>query len=339
MDATGSLMMVSARSVRPVLAQLEKLDVDVPALLEAAGVDRSDLDQADARIPHVAALAIWREAVARSRDANFGIHAAESLRAGMFDVLDYAIRSSATLGAGLERLVRYHRILHDGARVELLRDGGGVRLTHTLPIESAVLPRHAAEFIVAGWLIVARQATDTALLPNEVTFCHLAPTDLTEHRRVFGAPVRFGSSANGLTLSFADLEVPLVKADAGLCAVLERHVREIAARMPTASSLAERVRGMLASELSDGAPDAQLMSRRLHMSPRTLQRRLNDEGTTLRRLADELRRDLATRYLADERLAAGEIAFLLGFADESAFYRAFKRWNGCTPAAYRRAGG
>jgi AraC-like DNA-binding protein len=337
MKPKAGLVTVSVRSVRPVLEHLRTLGLDVATVLAGAGADPGALEDPDARIPHELAIAVWREAVARSGDAAFGIHAAEQIRPGAFDVLDYAIRSSATLGDGLERLVRYHRIWHDAAIVRLVRDGRRATLTHALPGDPIGLPRHAAEFIVAGWVVVARQATGVDFEPLEVTFRHASPSDIEEHRRFFRAPIRFESPTMGVSIRSEMLDAPLVKADPGLGVVLDRHVRELFARVPNTTTLCARVREIVAGELSTGPPSASAVARRLHMSRRTLQRRLGDEGTTHRELVETLRRDLAARYLAERRLAVAEIAFLLGFSEESAFHRAFKRWHGCTPATYRRS--
>jgi AraC-like DNA-binding protein len=329
-------MSVSIRSVRPVIQRLHALQLDVAGAVSAAGIDPAALDDAEARIPHVAALALWREAALRSGDDAFGIHVADDIRPGAFDVLDYAIRASATLGEGLARLVRYHRILHDAAVVELRTDGDSVLLEHVLPLEAVALPRQVAEFIVAAWLVVARQATALDLTPLEVTFRHPAPKDLAEHDRLFRAPVRFSRPMNGFRLQRGLLDTPLVKSDAGLCAVLEQYVQELLDRVPPLTALSERVRHVVAAGLSTGV-DADEVARTMHMSRRTLHRQLAGEGTSFTRLVDDLRRELATRYLSEPRMAIAEIAFLLGFSEASAFHRAFKRWFATTPADYRRS--
>jgi AraC-like DNA-binding protein len=296
------------------------------------------LNDSDGRIPHALALDVWREAARRSGDDAFGIHAAEQIRPGAFDVLDYTVRSSATLGDGLERLVRYHRVLHDAAIVQLTVEGGSARLTHALPGDAATLPRHTAEFIVAAWIVVARQATGVDFAPAEVTFRHTAPADVSEHRRLFRAPIRFAAPDNGLIIARDLLDTPLVKADAGLCIVLERHIRELLDNAPKTVALSDRVRELVAGTLSQGAPTVDGVARRLHMSRRTLHRQLRGEGTTFNELLDALRVELAMRYLAERRIAIAEVAFLLGFSEASAFHRAFKRWTGKTPAAYRQTG-
>jgi AraC-like DNA-binding protein len=197
--------------------------------------------------------------------------------------------------------------------------------------------RDVSEFIVAAWVVVARQATGVDFAPLQVRFRHPRPTSLEAHRRLFRAPIRFGEPVNGLVVRRALLQTPLTRADPGLCAVLDRHVRELLERIPRATALRERVRQLAAQALSTGPPRAATLAHRLHMSRRTLQRQLQGDGTSARELVDTLRRDLAMRYLSDGQVAIAEVAFLLGFSEASAFHRAFRRWSGTTPATYRRA--
>jgi AraC-like DNA-binding protein len=328
---------VSIRSVRPVVERLRAVGIDPAAVLCAAGVEPAAFDDPDGRVPHTSALAVWQEAARRSGDDAFGIHTAEQIRPGAFDVLDYATRSSATLREGLERLVRYHRILHDAAVVELRLEESSGHLTHTLPSTADALPRHPAEYVVAAWLVVARQATGVDVAPVEVSFRHSRPSDLTVHRGFFRAPIRFDQPANGIVLERDVLDTPLIRADPGLCSVLERRVRELLAKAPKTTSLSERVRQLLVSELSSSGVSAAVVAQKLHMSRRTLQRQLQEDGTTLHALGDALRRELAMSYLREPEIAIAEVAFLLGFSEASAFHRAFKRWSGITPTAYRRS--
>ena len=328
-------MTVSTRSVRPVIERLRSLGIDTEPVLLAAGAEAATLDDPDGRLPHELAIAVWREAAERSGDDTFGIHAAEQIRPGAFDVLDYATRSSVTLGEAFERLVRYHRVLHDVAVVRMSVDGDRAELTHSLPEAAGELPRHPAEFIVAAWLVVARQATGNDFAPVEVGFRHRRPADLAEHDRFFRAPIHFNGAANGVVLDRSLLDLPLIRSDPGLCAVLERHLVELIQRMPRATSFSVRVRGAIAKDLSTAAPSAEQAARKLHMSRRTMQRMLAAEGTTFTKLVDTLRRDLATRYLGEPDVAIAEVAFLLGFSEASAFHRAFKRWHGVTPAVHR----
>jgi AraC-like DNA-binding protein len=120
-----------------------------------------------------------------------------------------------------------------------------------------------------------------------------------------------------------------------LQAIVEAQVVALLAKLPKAEATTDAVRRLLAEELPNGQPRLEQLAPRLHMSARTLHRRLEEEGTNFRRVLTEVRHELAVRHLVERQLAIGEIAFLLGFSEVSAFHRAFKHWTGHAPHAYR----
>ena len=166
-------------------------------------------------------------------------------------------------------------------------------------------------------------------------FPHAAPADISEHHRVFGCPLKFGQSRSELVLTRRTLRLPLLKADPVLQSIVEAQVLALLAKLPKAEPTADTVRRFLAEELTNGQPKLEQLASRLHMSTRTLHRRLEQEGTNYRRVLTEVRHELAVRHLIERRLAIGEIAFLLGFSEVSAFHRAFRHWTGHAPHAYR----
>lgn len=335
----SSFPTVSARSIQPLLARLTAVGIDVDSLLRESGIDSAMLNDAETRIPHASAVTLWRKALQRSGDPALGLHAAETLRPGAFDVLDYAARSCASLGDAWECLCRYQRLFHDGAVLRLSIEGELAHLSHELPASLPALPRPIADFVLAGWAVTARQMTGIELAMS-VAFRHAKPDDVSEYSRVFRGPFQFSAPFNRVTVPSVLLATPLVRADPGLCAVLERHVREVLARLPEASaSFAVRVRELLAAQLCGGEPTADAIARKLHMSARTLHRRLADENSAFHLLLEDLRKDLAVRHLSERSVGVAEVAFLLGFSEASAFHRAFKRWTGSTPSEYRRSVG
>lgn len=327
---------VSVRSVRPVLMYIRGRGHDVNGFLQREGVDSILLRDPEARLPHGAAVRVWQAAVELTNDTNLGLHVAEAIQQGQFGALEYALRTSANLGDAFTRLCRYHRLLHDAAQVDLELHRNHAILTHVLPLPGGA-PRPVSEFILAAWLLTARQATGVDLVPVEVRFPHLAPVDTGEHRRVFGCSLKFGHSRSELVLSRGLLDLPLVKADPVLQEIVEDQVAALLAKLPKAEATTDAVRRFLAEELSNGRPGLEQLAPRLHMSARTLHRRLEQEGTNFRCILGEVRRELALCHLAEGRLAIGEIAFLLGFSEVSAFHRAFKQWTGHAPHAYRES--
>jgi AraC-like DNA-binding protein len=328
---------VSVRFARLVILALEARGVDVAAFLATLRVDRATLDDPDARLSARVHDALCAEAPRLSGDDHIGLHLGERLPRSAFDIIAYTMRNSPTLGGAFERLARYIRLLHDVAEIGLHVDRRTARLTFRLTPEGT--PRQQAEFTLAVFVQFCRQATKTDVVPQAVEFSHPAPADVSEHERIFRAPLSFGRPTTALLLAREALDLPLAYADAALLGLLERQIQERVARLPQGESVVDRARRFLAGELSGGLPNLETVARRMRMSPRTLHRRLREGETSFRALLDGLRHDLAARYLAEDHMPIAEAAFLLGFSEASAFHRSFKRWTGQTPAEYRRSEG
>jgi AraC-like DNA-binding protein len=323
--------------VRPLLAYLSARGHESSAFLRAQGVDPLIFQDPEARLPQATAASLWSAGSRLTNDADLGLHVAEAIRPGVFGVLGLAIRTSDTLGGGLARLCRYHRFLHDGAQVRLAVAGQRAVLSHRLTIPGGLL-RAVAEYVVATWLVTSRQATGVNWTPIQVRFPHAAPENSAEHRRVFGCPVLFGHECSEMEFARELLDLRLLEANPELQQILEAQVMAALHRLPKGAATTDAVRRHLAGELSKGAPTLEQVAPRLRMSTRTLHRRLEEERTSYREILNEVRRELATRHLQERQLAIGEIAFLLGFSEPSAFHRAFKRWTGHAPLDYRDMG-
>jgi AraC-like DNA-binding protein len=325
---------VSLRSVRPVLMYITAQGYDANELLRGEGVNPTLLSDPEARLRHTAAIRLWQAAGRITNNPDLGLHVARAIRPGQFGALEYALRTSANLGAAFARLSAYHRILHDAAQVLFEVDRDHAIVSHRLPLPGGA-PRPVSEFILAAWLVTSRQATGVDFAPVQVRFPHAAPANVSEHRRVFGCPLKFEHSRSELVLSRRLLDLPLLKADPVLQQIVEAQVVALLRKLPKGEATTDAVRRFLAEELSNGQPKLAQLAPRLRMSARTLHRRLEQEGTNFRRVLTEVRRELAVRHLVERRFAIGEIAFLLGFSEVSAFHRAFKHWTGHAPHAYR----
>jgi len=327
---------VSTRVVRPIVAGLLALGADAEAALADVGLDAATLADADARVPHAAAIALWLRAAEVTGLETFGLRVVEAMDLSALDVQMYAFLSSANLEEGIERITRYHRLNHDAAQIGLVRRDGEVAYRHQLP-GGHRLPLVAAQFILGVVVKAVRTATGGAAEIREVRFQSPRPADVSEYERVLTTDVIFDAPDNEVAFPPSTLSVPHVKADPGLSAVLHRHAQALLDALPLVESLADRVRGLLAKELHAGNPSAAHVADLLGVSPRTLARRLAAEGTSHKELLDGVRAELAKRHLSESSLSVGEVAFLLGFSEPSAFHRAFKRWTGQTPASFRSA--
>jgi AraC-like DNA-binding protein len=316
-----------------VLAGLSAAGAKPHEVLARVGLSPAELSDPERRLPREIIVSLWHAAREITGDEAFGLHVAEMLRPGMFDVVEYLARSSRTLGDAAQRAQRYVRLFDDVAELVIRelddeRASFAPRLSHGLSFPDGVV-----ECVLAATVVFARQITGQPIVPLEVTFTHGPPRDLGEHRRVFGVTPRFHADGHALIFARSHLDLALVTADPALSAILDRHAEQLLARLPPVDRFVDRVRGLLAEELRGGDPTAERIATRLHMSSRTLRRRLEEQGSGFSPLLDELRKELALRYLDEARLGLDEISFELGFADARAFRRAFKRWTGRTPRA------
>lgn len=330
----------AVQNVRLVLAAANARGVPPGRLLAAAGLEPQQLIDADGRIPAEIALRAWQAAAELSGDPAFGLSVVEHLRPDFLGGLGYAIHGSATLGDGLRRLARFFRVVNQHASLEVIEDGARARLR--MSVEHDVHPdelRHPIECLMSALLLVARRTTGAPIGPLAVAFRHAAPPDTAAHLRVFGVLPAFGQPASELALPREALALPHLAPDPALTAVAERHLRRMQSELPAGATLAGRERRVRLEALRHAEPTLPPVPARLRTSERTLQRGLGREGTSLQALLDEVRHALSLRHLAEAKESIAEISFLLGFADVRAFHRAFKRWTGSTPAAYRQARG
>ena len=325
---------VTARAIRPLLSGLDALRVDPVPLLAAVGIEMQQLDDPEALVPMSAAIALLHEAEQATGDRDIGLHLAERSELSSFDVLFYAMSSSATLGDAYRRMSRYQRLIHETTRVDIEVAGDLATLSHSLPGGLAV-PRHSAEFILASWVRAGRLVTGVDWQPRAVQFAHGRPDSTAEHDRFFRCPLHFAAGRNAVELERSLLALPCTGADPGLAEVLERYARDRLDKAPATSSMSDRARAVISAQLPDGDVQARQVAAALNVSVRTLNRALASEDTSYRALLDQLRHELAVQHLREGRLSSTEIAYMLGFSELSAFYRAFKRWTGSTPAEVR----
>lgn len=328
---------VSAKTVRAALAVAKGMGLDAGALARARGLGEA-LTDVDARFPHSAWIGLWQDLEQHARGAPVGIRAAEQLPFGHWDVIDHLIGTSETLEIALLRFERYFAIISTGATHTIERHADEVHLVRRYADGARLRMLTPTEFAFATTISHLRMVLGFHFCPREVRFAAPAPASDAEHRRFFGCPVSFEAEPSVIVIDRAALTLPLHRPDAGLGLFLERHaellLRELASPdedFPT------RVRRVIVQGLPDGHVSLAAAARRLGMSARTLQRRLHERGLSFDALLDGTRRDLARRYLGDPALSIQETAHLLAFGDLRGFYRAFKRWEGRTPAEYRRS--
>jgi len=321
---------IASGALKKLVSGASARGADAGAILRAAGVPPSALEEADSRVPIASLHAAWD----RLLDALPRIDVETAAYApGDYGIVGFVVMNSATLADALKHLVRYVGLWTDDPAFEL--DGATVRFTYRHAFRDSPGMRRATEAAPVEMVHGARLLTRSHVVPREVRFAHGPPDDVLAYTRFFGCPVRFDAEDHAIVFRSEDLDLPLAQADAQLGAFLRGHAESALAKRGTEDSPLDGVRRILAQELQRGVPSIDVVAARMAASERTLRRRLEASGTTFRALLDETRAELARSYVADARMPLAEVAFMLGFSEPSAFHRAFKRWTRTTPAAFR----
>lgn len=325
--------------VRQLAAELRDQGHPAKRMLAALGIDHRGIEVDGARIPFALHAAFFEAAAQRTGDPCCGLRFGQTRDVRDAGLLGYVGLSSPTILDGLKNLARYRRVFSDASEIDVDRLETHGRVTWWFHGVSGEPARQCIEFAASNLIRAIRSGAGRRVAPMSLTFAHVRDEQTAAFDDYFGCPVAFGAPANTVEFRLSDLALPLSTADNRLLKVLRSCCEDMLARSPVrAPSLVERIERLVADRLTNGEAMLATVAAELGLSPRTLSRRLAEQGTSFHAIVEEIRRELATRYLRQSRLSLTEVAFLLGYGEVSTFNHAFKRWTGSTPAAYRAAG-
>lgn len=315
---------------------LELHGLDAQERFAQLGLSKQDLQPHSKRISIDSLEQIVIEAIAEIQNPAAGLRAAESWHPSDLGALGYAWLSSSTLRTGFRRLSRYFRIVGERAALNTSDTQLGFKVCMRQKRDGAALRAFFADVGLSLMMDMCRMNAGADLAPVEVSLQRAQPASTDDYQGFFGCPVRFAAGEDSLTLSAADADAPLPTSNKQLAGVHDRILVQQLALLDR-DNIVARCKAVIMEQLTMGELSAVTVARELHMSVRTLTRRLEEQGTQLQKILDETRRELAERYFADPTRSLSEIAFLLGFSQQSSLTRASKRWFGLPPKAYRSA--
>ena len=327
--------MVAATSTLAMVRAAESRGVESADLLERVGLTRATLEDPDTRLPGPVALALWNALRERTGDPALQLAAPTVLPFGAYRVIDYLVNASASVGDGVRRFARFFGLIAEAMElaVEPGIHGWSLRLSRA---DGGPVPPVYVDYVFAALVGRIRMRIRPELRVARVELRRAAPPSTTAYEATFRAPIRFGADHDRLWFDAGEWDAPLRSADAALAHILEEHARILSQRAPAApDAFLDAVQRAVGTALPEGGRIGEV-ARGMHMSVRTLQRKLDAAGTTYRAMADAVRRDLAEGYLADPGVSMVEVAFLLGFSDQTSFHRAFRRWTGQAPGRWRK---
>jgi AraC-like DNA-binding protein len=318
-------------AAREALRYLEWNGIDAEPLFAKAGLSRGQLLQERGGVSVASQYRFLELAAAEANDQLLGLHVAAGMDIRGIGLLFYLTGSSRTVSEALENLARYSRTTNEGLVAEISQQKDEVILAIRRVQEFDESHRQFFELLSLWFLRTLHNETNRDFTLLRVTFTHARNADLREVHRLLRCPVDFAQGVDSWVLPQRVMDLPIVSGDSQLLKILTAHADDLLAERRSVTGLQSMVANQLASLLPSGESRAAVVARQLGMSTRSLTRHLADEGTTFGDILEQLRRRLASRYLADDRMSVQQIAWLLGYSEVGAFNHAYKRWTGTAP--------
>ena len=318
---------------KPMAEALESYGVDSSRLLSRAGIDLDLLTDPWKLYPVSVRNRVWKLAVEATGDACFGLRAGAALRPPMLGHLGYSLLASSSLLTMFNRLDRFLMLVTTDGFHKTAEVDGEYRILITM-VEPNLCPE-----AMDAWLMIlvklCRDIYSPDFRPLRVELQRPPPAGCTqEMEQVFNCPVSFSSNQIALYISKTDMQAKLPGALRELALQHDKVLSDYLARHQQ-SDVLTRVSVFITELLPGGTCSKVEVANKCHMSPRTLQNKLSNADTSYYSILDQVRQELALEYISQSHRNLHEIAFLLGFSDSSSFSRAFKRWNGVSPAQYK----
>jgi AraC-like DNA-binding protein len=302
--------------------------------LKGSDDDSYSSESLDRRVSH-ALLVQELDALAQDAGDEIGVRSACASAVRPFDFLLYVTRASCTAWMAIQCALRYVPLAHDALSLHCVSDDDCAYLSLERP-DRLPWSRELSEFLLTDLILALRLGSGMPFTPGRVSFAHPPPSDVALRSGIFGCPVDYQARVDSITFPLHELTTPIATEDSCLHGFLIAYAENELTRLFATWSFSDRVRRLLRELFPTHAPAQDEIADKLQCSVRTLHRHLRAEGTSYRKLMDEVREELAMQYLVRSRLDVGKAASLLGYAQASAFRRAFRRWTATSPSEARR---
>ncbi len=333
-EATTSPL-VAASSTLALVHYLDLQGVlDLPTVERITGFSRNELTDPDLRIPAENHYRLWEHAELATGDPAVGLHAGQVIDPERMGLVGHVFFNCDTLGEAVTQYVRLHRLINESVTLSFEQAGDQAILTWQADSPGHYC-RQDMDRTLAAALCRTRHFIHSSIIAEWAEIAHPEPSYGNEYQRLLGGRIYFGSGTTRLAFASRHLSHPIPHRNPYVYSAVLKQVNSLLARLQSRRTFGRKIRRLISRQMATERIDADTLAKQCHMSRQTLYRRLKKEGLGFHELVEEVRKDKALRYVAADHYALGEIAFLLGFSELSAFSRAFKRWTGMAPAQYR----
>lgn len=325
---------------RPALDYLRRQQLSLEPYLQVLGLNEDTLQQSDLRVPNSRAREFLQRAEQELDDPFVGLHMGQSMQWQHLGILGLLLLNCREVQEVFELQTRYQSLVGNGLETAYLPVDGGICLRVQPPPGHPPLARQEYEYSLAGWWQLKNSLLGAELRPETVSLPYPAPETVAPLQELFGVLPQFDATTVLIQFSGSYADLPLHAADPQLKQMLEtqaqNRLQELRGEQIDRDPQLTRLRQFLVDRLAFGTPSLEQAASELGLAVRTLQRQLDARQTSYSQLLDQVRRQQAQTYIQNPELTLLDVAMMLGFAEQSSFARAFKRWFGKAPGVYRR---
>jgi len=313
---------------------LESHGIDSEEFLVQAGVDPLILKSPENRLTWETVQMLTHRAVQITGDQYFGLHQGETV-VGFSNILGHLLVNCRTVGEAMEKILKFHKILYEGCDTIVEMEGESMIVEYAFHDESLSNDIQLSDYSLSCIYSMTKQLTGIPVDLIEVRFRHEAPADISEYQRVFNCKLEFGSAVNAIVSDPDILNIPIREPNKQLFSVFEKYAEEMLSKQTEKATYTQKVGSLIARMLGDKIPQIDMIAKKLAISTRSLQIKLQEEGTTYSEILVQIRKDTAIYYLKNKDISITEISYLLGFSEPSVFHRTFKKWTNLPPRQFR----
>lgn len=325
---------VKARSIAKIVDSAARFG-NTDRLLRTVGLDRQVVVDPDIRIPSADMMMLSDRAASMTKDAAFGLHVGERTPESEYGLMGDMQVTSSTLREALECLAHYLPIWTNVGVFRLGIEGSVAHVQWEYARISLPEPRHDCEMSMAALMRLNRFTAKERWWPKEVWFQHARPRDISEHARIFRAPVRFKMPTNALLLDRRVLDLPFETDRPSLHQAMRSAAERLLPETRQEVSLSQSAASFIRQNLGKRPIALDSVARALGLSRRSFQRRLKQESASYRELVQQARCNFSEYLLLESGITSTATAFAVGYSEHSAFHRAFQKWHGKAPGNYR----
>lgn len=337
-EHTSARYYVTMGYLTPIFTYLRNQGCDQAPYLQLLGVQEADLRNSDLRVPDAACAEIFALAAQELQDANVGLHMGRTMRLQHVGIIGFLILNCERVRDVFDLHSRYQMLVGNGLRTTYLN--AGPEYCMQIEPQNAAQSRHNLEYSIGAWSNFQDQLVAEPLFPSRVELPYTRPTDTAELEEVFHAPISFGTKNLRVYFPADHADLQLLGTDPRIRRLLEsqatQRLRELQGELGHSDEELARLRRAVADRLPHGRPSIEQVAPAVGLSVRQLQRLLKKNDTNYKSMVDELRCELAGRYVARPDLTLIDVALMLGFSEQASFGRAFRRWYGETPGKFRQ---